>query len=102
VDNVLDKHWRWYISIFAAVVGIVPAAIVCLVDAATGIEGNLRNYLYLALWTWLVIATVASVASTLEGQGQKRDVKYPISSWIVMIIVLAMAWGVGVMGNRLL
>jgi Caspase domain len=63
VDTVLEKHWRWYISIMAAVIGIVPAAIVCIIDAVTGIEGNPRKYLYVALWTWLIVATVGSVAS---------------------------------------
>jgi caspase domain-containing protein len=101
-NNVLEKHWRWYSSIFAAVLGIVPAAIVCLVDAATGIEGNPRKYLYIALWAWLGFVTIATVASTIEGEGQNRYVKVPISSEVVMFIVLAVAWGVAVMGNRLL
>jgi hypothetical protein len=87
----------------AAALAVGPTALVSLVDAVVGIPAHWRGYLYGALYWWLVIAAIASLASMSEGQGPRRgEYRYPLLSWVGTIAVLAGAAWLARTSQRLL
>jgi hypothetical protein len=97
-----ERHWRWYIPGFAFSLAIGPTAVVALVDAVTHIPEPWRGYLYEALYFWLAIASVSSIASLVEQEGTPKDHRYPLQSWVGTILILAGSVWLAITAQRLL